>query len=498
MRSTRSIHTLSAQPTRRRALLGTALAAASVSMAPARAQPTAPTTTSAATSAANATARPFTPALLSPRMRQLQADLKAGHGTDSFWRHAATHGTPLVEPGSNASEQLLTFLWRGASASTGPEGTRSVSVSWAMRSPDGFALEQLPGSDVWFLTLRVPAGLHASYQLVPNANIPAGADRMARARAEDAVACADPMNPLRWPHRPQRDLVGTEPWVERSALRLPGAPAGPWADAGAPAAQGSVTHWRHTAQRLTGPARERDVSLYLPAAAQRLAPGTLPLVVVFDREAYLDRVDLPAKLDALIAQQRMAPLAALFVGNPTRALRATELPCDPDFADYLALELLPWAQRQWPVLTTQAAHRVVTGSSYGGLASAWAAFRHPGVFGQVLALSGSFWWGPTNVPHLPGFEHFGEGEWLTREFARAPRKPVRFFITAGLMEIALTGDGGGILDTSRHLRTVLQAKGYDVRYQEFAGGHDHYAWGDELARGLIALLGGRQQTPSHR
>jgi len=111
------------------------------------------------------------------------------------------------------------------------------------------------------------------------------------------------------------------------------------------------------------------------------------------------------------------------------------------------------------------------------------------VFGSVLALSGSFWWGPDNVPRQPGFDRWGEGEWLTRRFATSERLPLRFFITAGLMEITLTGDGGGILDTSRHLRTVLQAKGYPVHYREFPGGHDYYAWRGELAQGLVALLG---------
>lgn len=420
----------------------------------------------------------------SPRLERLRAALAQGEGTASFWRDVAAGGAPLVEPGANAGEALVTFLWRGTPA------TRSVKLSWAMRSEQGFALARLAQSDVWFLTLRLPAGLRASYQLVPDADVPPGADRMARARAEDAVARPDPLNTAPpWPPAPTHAPVAAEPTAPmvapRSVLRLPGALPEPWLDVPTPAAQrGTLAHLRLASQRL---ANERDVSIYLPAgsaSAQRL-----PLLVLFDREAYLDRVDVPALLDALIAQRRIPPLAAVFVGHPAPALRGTELPANPAFADFLAQELLPWLRARHPALSPEARDVVAAGSSYGGLAAAWAGFRHPEAFGNVLALSGSFWWGPRNVPRQPDFDRWGEGEWLTREFARTERLPLRFFITAGRMEITLTGDGGGILDTSRHLRTVLQAKGYPVHYQEFAGGHDYYAWRGELAQGLIALLG---------
>lgn len=434
---------------------------------------------SPAQSATTSIAAPQAAALESPRLARLHAALAAGEGTEAFWREAATHGGPLVEPGANDKEALLTFLWRGTPA------TRSVKVSWAMRSESGFALAQLDQSDVWYLSLAVPRGLRASYQLVPDAEVPPGADRMARARAEDAVAQPDPLNMARWPLQPSRTPVSAEPTAPRSVLHLPGALAEPWRD-GSSAPRGTLEHLRLASTRL---ANERDVSLYLPAA---LATGKpLPLLVLFDRDAYLDRADVPALLDTLIAQGRIPPLAAVFVGHPAPALRGTELPANPEFADFLAHELMPWLHARQPGISHDARDVVVAGSSYGGLAAAFAGYRHPGVFGNVLALSGSFWWGPRNVPRTPGFDRFGEGEWLTREFAASARLPLRFFITAGLMEITLTGDGGGILDTSRHLRTVLQAKGYPVHYQEFAGGHDYYAWRGELAQGLVHLLGDR-------
>ncbi len=45
------------------------------------------------------------------------------------------------------------------------------------------------------------------------------------------------------------------------------------------------------------------------------------------------------------------------------------------------------------------------------------------------------------------------------------------------------------LESSRHMRDVLLAKGYEVHYREFVGGHDYLSWRGLLADGLIALLG---------
>jgi len=75
---------------------------------------------------------------------------------------------------------------------------------------------------------------------------------------------------------------------------------------------------------------------------------------------------------------------------------------------------------------------VIAGASSGGLASSYAAFRHPELFGNVISQSGSYWRSPdTNSSVLA---RGVEGEWLTRQFAAEEKKAIRFFIEIGLNE----------------------------------------------------------------
>jgi enterochelin esterase-like enzyme len=77
-------------------------------------------------------------------------------------------------------------------------------------------------------------------------------------------------------------------------------------------------------------------------------------------------------------------------------------------------------------------------------------------------------------------------------FVTSPKLPLRFYLDAGSMELDRSGQGGAILVPNRHLRDVLRAKGYEVFYQEFIGGHDYLSWRETLADGLILLLGALQ------
>ena len=82
-----------------------------------------------------------------------------------------------------------------------------------------------------------------------------------------------------------------------------------------------------------------------------------------------------------------------------------------------------------------------------------------------------------------------ETGWLAKEFIKSPKLPLRFWMDAGVFEVDSRGNGGAILEPSRHMRDVLLAKGYEVRYQQFNSGHDYLNWRGTLADGLIALVG---------
>jgi enterochelin esterase-like enzyme len=204
---------------------------------------------------------------------------------------------------------------------------------------------------------------------------------------------------------------------------------------------------------------------------------------------------LPAGFDAiltnLVAAGAIPPPIVAFVYNATLLSRMAEMCCNPDMVTYYADELVPWLRQEYGV-SDDPARTVVAGASYGGLASAWLAYNRSDVFGNVLSMSGSYWWGlRTAYGADTGPFAFGrddEAEWLTRQFAAEPVKPIRFWLDAGTLEDQHLPGGTTLLTANRHLRTVLQAKGYEVRYHESAGAHDHASWRRTFPEGLRYLL----------
>lgn len=438
---------------------------------------------------------PTKPLHESPRIRLLRASLEAGkqESVEAFWDEVRTRGTPLIEPlpGDNKNT-LVTFLWKGTPYT---QNVIVLRIPKAAATPDDYFMNQLAETDVWYASVVVDSTARFDYTLAPNvARFQGIAYRIDQDMIAMIAAAArvDPLNPKRW--RVDKESIDAPEYLGRSILEMPDAPAQPWIAErpGVPAGEIEKHQFKSTLLK-----NERQIAVYLPPGYSKTAKP-YPLLVLFDEQAYLGDqnhaalVPTPTILNNLISEKRVPPMVALFVGNGPDDARSRELPCNPVFADFLVSELLPWAHGLYN-FATDPRQTVVGGSSFGGLASAYAGLRHPETFGNILSQSGSFHWIPPNSGNSSNSQTDSEPNWVARQFIASPKLPLRFYLDAGSDEIDFSGNGNSILLTTRNLRDVLLAKGYEVHFQEFAGNHDYLSWRGTLADGLIVLIG---KTPS--
>ena len=224
---------------------------------------------------------------------------------------------------------------------------------------------------------------------------------------------------------------------------------------------------------------ERDYGVYTPAGYST-KDQPYNLLLLFDGEDYgngpIILVPTPTILDNLVAQKKIPPTILVLVNAGSSRIR--DLSCSQTLTDFLVKELLPEVRKSYRV-TADPKHVVVGGSSLGGLASACAGLMHPEVFGNILSLSGAYW-------YVPGWEtvpsYLRDSGWAMRQYLQSPKLPLRFYVEVGRYEEKQ-------LSTNRNFRDILKLKGYPVTYSEYDGGHDYLCWRGSVADGLIALFG---------
>ncbi len=406
----------------------------------------------------------------------------------SFWKELETDGSPIVEriDSDNSTKFYnVTFVWRG-------DSTYNPHMWWPIRDegPKDTEFVHVPDTDIWYKTVTLPAGARISYQIVPNTLV---VDGKAVRRKMLTDAKGDPLNKNRW-----MDSSRIKEGSYYSTVELPGATPQPYVRTDSSVFVGQLTthNYKSKAWKNT-----RRITVYAPHGYESAKSDSrmnrddsvdvkkYPVLVLFDEDFYIYRAGIKTIMDNMIAARVIPPMIVVLIANPSAASRAAELTCNPDFTEGLAKEFMPWVRDNYPI-TDDPDKTLIGGASYGGLAGAYAALKYPAVFGKVLSQSGSFWWSPTRNIHTPElYNEFSESEWLIKEYVKSPKKPIEFYLDAGIFEISLTNDGGGILDTNRHMRDVLQAKGYKVTHKEFIGGHDFFSWRGTLSDGLIVLLG---------
>ena len=387
----------------------------------------------------------------SPRLAALAKALDAGQrdALAQFWKEIQGKA-PLVERiREDPRFCWVTYIWHGSAE------TRSVGLLGTKPEADRtkWFMSRFRDTDLWYKTERIPKDARFGYMLNEN----------------ETGFRSDPLN--------------LRTWAGRSVVELPDAPEEPWIRQYSEVPRGRVSQTTIKSEIL---GEERSLSIYLPPG-YNLQWEPYGLLVVFDGESYGPNraVPTPIILDNLIYRLRIPPLVAVLVNS--QQTRDRDLLCSEAFENFLAKELIPRIRREYHV-TNDPTRVIVAGSSYGGLSAACTAFRHPDVFGNVLAQSGSFNYAPKN-PGNPDDDYAVETGWLIKQFVLASRLPLRFYLQAGWLE---GGPFGNILSSNRRLRDVLEAKGYPVTYDEYTGGHDYLSWRRSLGEGLIALVGSQR------
>jgi len=361
----------------------------------------------------------------------------------AFWKDRQGKG-PLVEDSPDEAANLrITFLWRGDAA------TRRVEVRGGPVESSRTSFERVLNTDLWQLSLKLPRDSRLIYNFVVQSAVNEGG----RERIVETYP-VDPLNP--------HEFDGG------SVLELPGAPADMWHVPQPGVPRGKITEHDLDSKFL---GERRRVSVHRPAPdVKDHRPQCL--AIFFDGEEAGNQLGAPPTLDNLIAAGRIPPTIGVMVHS--QGTRGRDLLFSQDFARFVALELLPWIEKEAGVRFARE-RTILVGQSLGGLTAVYLAAEHPQVFGRALSQSGAFWRAHPDRPHE------AEG-WLPGHLANPTKLPTRFYLGVGRFEPS------GMVETNRRLRDVLRTKGCEVTYTEVNAGHDYLHWRESLGRGLIELL----------
>jgi len=382
-------------------------------------------------------------------------DHPSPHQVQEFWSRIEVEGTPIVEDVGD-DECTYTFVCRGDDA------VRQVGlVTNKLIDPAAHGqalLHRLPGTDIWWISLRLGSSWRGSYSLAVDCGEPSQLDAATLAEQERrrsrSLMVAD-----------ERDHDALNAWYD--LLRHAGsdphcrqhAPFGPGSVASGPAAPVASPLPQAPPGRLVpvdpALAAGRQMWWHVPAGP---APERWNTLVLLDGERWTPQA---ATLDSWTAAGVIPPSATLLVGSGDVPSRVAALTCSPDFvASLLRVLASPPAELGAPISPRPEDTRIA-GQSLGGLTALYAQCVAPDRFGVSICQSGSFWW-----PNAAGGE---ESEWLTSAIRSSGVRLGHVYLEAGLAEWTLLGP-------VRRMRDVLAGRTRELRYREFDGGHDIACW----------------------
>ncbi len=345
--------------------------------------------------------------------------------------------SPIVEG------PMVTVFWRG--------DADGVNLRhWIFGLESSTPLMRVPGTQMWFTVLEIPAGSRVEYKLEI-------------VKGEHRVWIEDPRNPNR----------ANDPFGVNSVILGDGYQTPEWTHPDPLARQGHLEPFR-----LRSKAFHHDKTGHIYTPARFRTTRKYPLLVVHDGTDYMRYADMKVVLDNLIHRLEIPDVIVAFTDSSDR-LR--EYANDERHAKYIVEELVPHLQKRFP-LAAEPRARCLMGASFGGVASLSTAWRYPGFFGRLLLQSGSFAFsdiGRTNR-RGPAFEPVID--FMNQFRADAKRISERVYLSCGMYE--------SLIYENRSMKPFLDATGMEVRLVESRDGHNWDNWRDRLREGLSYLFPG--------
>jgi enterochelin esterase-like enzyme len=381
-----------------------------------------------------------------------------------FWHDVESVGVPLVtEVSGKRDEREVTFLWRSSKSLLGVYVFLN-RVTDKINVPMGL-MTHIPSSDIWTLTLRLPATYRGTYTFteIPLGTSPEVVARLG-GRFTPFVGQPDPLN--------KACGINVRGVAEESILALDKAPEQPeWA--GAPLTPRGLLVTSYPA--VAG--HKRRVRLYVPDVA-----GTEPLglLVLLDAEKWFDHVGVLGAIDVAINNGRIGPMAVLGIDNLDESDRTAILGGQSELVLDIAERLVPQIMADYPDRVWAGRSKtVLCGQSLGGVTALMAATHAPDIFGTVLSHSPSMWWMPQRSKRDLSFSE-NDASWVSEHLLSAPPKGVHVRLCVGSLE-------GSTVPHLEQLHQRLRAAGIDSHLSVYTGGHDFAWWRGALIDGLSAL-----------
>jgi len=203
------------------------------------------------------------------------------------------------------------------------------------------------------------------------------------------------------------------------------------------------------------------------------------LCVLLDGELYRDNVDALPIFSTLMQRGTIPPMTLVFVSHGDAAARHSDYVCDPQFARFIAEDVVSRARARVPSLSAE--RHLICGLSLSGLAAAHIALLYPTRFPAALCQSGSFWLEPEALADLA---------------QQRPPVGTRFWLSVGDEETDAgvshppTGlfQGMSQIEGVARASAALEEHGGDVNCHRYRGGHSFEHWRAELSDALPWLL----------